>query len=94
MHKAIDGYPAAAGLDVPDQLAVPDDDWLPSEPDTSDLADSGITSDLWTTGYGWTCPSSTYPSSMNGLPEAQCWRYLTGRLVRRGTPISDPTFLV
>ncbi|MFK0009274.1 flavin-containing monooxygenase [Paenarthrobacter sp. NPDC090520] len=52
MRKAIDGYIAAAGLHAPDQPPVPDDDWLPSEPASLNLAEAGITSVLWATGYG------------------------------------------
>lgn len=52
MRKAIDGYIAAAGIDAPEQPTVPYDDWLPSEPATVNLADAGITSVVWATGYG------------------------------------------
>ncbi|MFI2565415.1 flavin-containing monooxygenase [Paenarthrobacter sp. NPDC018779] len=52
MRKAIDAYIAAAGLHAPSQPPAPDDDWLPSEPASLKLADAGITSVLWATGYG------------------------------------------
>lgn len=52
MRKAIDGYIAAAGLDAPEQEPAPEDDWLPSEPASVNLAEAGITSVLWATGYG------------------------------------------
>lgn len=52
MRKALDGYIDAAGLDAPLQPSVPVDDWRPSEPASLNLADAGITSVLWATGYG------------------------------------------
>lgn len=51
MRKAIDAYIAAAGIDAPEQSALPADDWLPNEPAQLNLADANITSMLWATGY-------------------------------------------
>jgi len=49
--KAIDAYIAAAGIVAPSQAAVEADDWLPAEPSRVSLAEAGITSVLWASGY-------------------------------------------
>ncbi|MBO1266627.1 flavin-containing monooxygenase [Arthrobacter cavernae] len=49
--RAIDAYIAAAGIDAPEEAVSPVDDWLPDEPVRLNLADAGITSVLWATGY-------------------------------------------
>jgi putative flavoprotein involved in K+ transport len=50
-RKAIDAYIAAAGIDAPEQAAAEADDWLPAEPSRVSLAEAGITSVLWASGY-------------------------------------------
>lgn len=52
MPTAIYAFIAAAGIDAPDQPLVPDDGGLPVEAASLNLADDGITSALWATGYG------------------------------------------
>ncbi|MFC8041269.1 flavin-containing monooxygenase [Paenarthrobacter sp. NPDC057355] len=49
--KAIDAYIAAAGIDAPAQEPLEADDWLPAEPSRVSLAEAGITSVLWASGY-------------------------------------------
>jgi putative flavoprotein involved in K+ transport len=52
MQRAIDAYIAAAGIDAPEPLPAPADDWLPApEPARLNLAAENITSVLWATGY-------------------------------------------
>lgn len=49
--KAIDAYIAAAGIDAPEQAPAEADGWLPAEPSRVNLAEAGITSVLWASGY-------------------------------------------
>ena len=49
----LDAYIAAAGIGAPPAEAAPADDWLPVESGASlDLEAEGITSVIWSTGYG------------------------------------------
>ncbi|MFE4196432.1 flavin-containing monooxygenase [Paenarthrobacter sp. NPDC056912] len=68
MRKAIDGYIAVAGLDAPEQPPVAADGWMPSEPARMNLADAGVTSVLWATGYG-------LDLSFIDVPVLDEWRY-------------------
>jgi putative flavoprotein involved in K+ transport len=51
--KMLDAYIAAAGIDAPAAETAPADDWLPAESGARlDLDAEGITSVIWSTGYG------------------------------------------
>lgn len=53
MQVMLDRYIAAAGIDAPAAEPAPTDDWLPSESGPLlDLEAEGITSVIWSTGYG------------------------------------------
>ncbi|MGO4858503.1 flavin-containing monooxygenase [Arthrobacter sp. 2MCAF14] len=52
MGRALDAYIAAAGIDAPEHLPAPADDWLPvASPALLNLAAENISSVLWATGY-------------------------------------------
>lgn len=53
-RKGVDGYVEKAGLDVPEEVVdEPDDGYdQPLIPEL-DLADEGITTVIWATGFGW-----------------------------------------
>jgi putative flavoprotein involved in K+ transport len=53
MKVMLDAYIAAASIDAPAAEAVPADDWLPADSGARlDLEAEGITSVIWSTGYG------------------------------------------
>jgi putative flavoprotein involved in K+ transport len=53
MKVMLDAYIAAASIDAPAAEAVPADDWLPADSGARlDLDAEGITSVIWSTGYG------------------------------------------
>ncbi|GAA3275802.1 hypothetical protein AAU01_16180 [Paenarthrobacter aurescens] len=66
--RAIDAYIAAAGIDAPSQPPVEADDWLPTGPAQLNLADAGITTVLWATGY-------KLDFSLIDLPVVDEWGY-------------------
>jgi putative flavoprotein involved in K+ transport len=53
MQVMLDAYIAAAGIEAPVAEPVPADDWQPSSSGARlDLGAEGITSVIWSTGYG------------------------------------------
>jgi putative flavoprotein involved in K+ transport len=68
MGRALDAYIAAAGIDAPEALPAPADDWLPVASPRVNLAAENITSVLWATGY-------QLDLSFVDIPVLDAWSY-------------------
>ena len=66
LGRLADAYIHAAGIDAPPADPVPADDWLPADSGARmDLDAEGITSVIWSTGYGLDF----------GFPVLDAWNY-------------------
>ena len=96
MRMMLDAYIAAAGIDAPPAEAAPAVDWRPAESGARlDLDAEGITSIIWSTGYGLdfgfldipVLDQWNYPHHSRGVTEVA--RPLRGR-----APLAHPARLV